>query len=271
MKHLGKWNLLGVLVDALDYDAAVDAVIQAARGPHAFNLTALAVHGVMTGALDPKHAMRLNSFDVVTPDGQPVRWALNLLHGTRLKDRVCGPDLMLMVCQRCAQEGIPIYLYGSRPTVIEALEKELIKICPALKVAGKEPSKFRLISAIEKREITKRIQDSGARVVFVGLGCPRQETFAFNNRESLGIPMLAVGAAFDFHAGLISRAPVWMGSVGLEWFFRLCTDPRRLWKRYCQLNPLYLWMVFLQFTGLKNYPIPKKGPAAVEDPIDNVA
>lgn len=260
MIDLGKKSVLGVLVDAVDYDAAVNRVVGAATERRPYAVSALAVHGVMTGVEDPEHGWRLNHFDLVCPDGQPVRWALNLLHRTGLSDRVYGPNLMLEVCAAAARQGLPIYLYGSRPEVLELLATNLVARFPGLVVAGSEPSKFRTTTAKEKAEIVERIQASGARIVFVGLGCPRQEVFAYEYREALSMPLLAVGAAFDYHAGLMDEPPAWMQRSGLQWFYRLAQDPRRLWKRYLKLNPAYLARLALQFVRRRPPVLPQQQP-----------
>jgi N-acetylglucosaminyldiphosphoundecaprenol N-acetyl-beta-D-mannosaminyltransferase len=236
----GKRNVLGVLVDVVDYEAATEHVIAAAHQRRSFALTALAVHGVMCGALDRVLGARLNAFDLVTPDGQPVRWALNLLHRAGLRDRVYGPTLTLRVLERCAAEGLPIYLYGSTETTLSRLVATLEETFPALKVAGAEASKFRLSQPGEEFEIANRIRSSGARVVLVGLGCPRQEVFAYAMRPLLDMPLLAVGAAFDYHAGVLRTPPAWMQRYGLEWLWRMSLEPKRLWRRYVLLNPAYL-------------------------------
>jgi exopolysaccharide biosynthesis WecB/TagA/CpsF family protein len=236
----GKRNVLGVLVDVVDYDAATAAVLAAAREHRPLALTALAVHGVMTGVQDPHHGARLNDFDLVTPDGQPVRWALNLLHGAGLADRVYGPTLTLRVLAGCADEGLPVYLYGSTEDVLHRLVPRLQAMFPALKVAGAEPSKFRTARPGEDAEIAARIRDSGARLTLVGLGCPRQEIFTYAMRPLLEMPLMAVGAAFDYHAGSLRKPPAWMQRYALEWLWRLGQDPGRLWRRYLLLNPAYL-------------------------------
>jgi N-acetylglucosaminyldiphosphoundecaprenol N-acetyl-beta-D-mannosaminyltransferase len=240
MIDAGKRSVLGVLVDVVDYDAAAAKVLDAAREQRQFALTALAVHGVMTGVQDRVHGARLNAFDVVTPDGQPVRWALNSLHGAGLVERVYGPTLTLEVLRRCSGEGLPVYLYGSTTETLDRLVPELIKLFPALKIAGVEASKFRQVRAGEDVDIAERIKASGARVVLVGLGCPRQETFAYAMRPLVDAPLLAVGAAFDYHAGQLRKPPPWMQRYGLEWLWRLGLEPGRLWKRYLLLNPAYL-------------------------------
>jgi N-acetylglucosaminyldiphosphoundecaprenol N-acetyl-beta-D-mannosaminyltransferase len=246
----GKRNVLGVLVDAVDYEAAAYMILSAARDRRHVAATALAVHGVMTGVLDPPHNRRLNAFDLVTPDGQPVRWALNLLHSAGLSDRVYGPELTLRVLSRFADEGLPVYLYGSTEETLSRLIPALGRMFPALKIAGVEPSKFRTVQPGEDVEIAERIRASGARLVLVGLGCPRQEIFTYAMRPLLDMPLMAVGAAFDYHAGLLRNPPPWMQRAGLEWFWRLGLEPKRLWKRYVILNPAYLARLGAQKTGL---------------------
>jgi N-acetylglucosaminyldiphosphoundecaprenol N-acetyl-beta-D-mannosaminyltransferase len=248
-----KQNVLGILVDAVDYDGAVERIIEAAEARKPLSVSALAVHGVMTGVLDSSHRHRLNHLDLVVPDGQPVRYALNWLHGSGLRDRVSGPILMLKLCGVAAERGLPIFLYGSRPDVLAALCTRLRERFPALIIAGAEPSKFRPLSAGEKAETVERIRSSGAQITFVGLGCPRQEVWAYEYRDVLPTPILAVGAAFDFHAGYLVSAPMPMQNAGLEWLYRLWQEPRRLWRRYLYLNPLFVGHLTLQLTRLKRY------------------
>ncbi|MEZ4682177.1 MAG: WecB/TagA/CpsF family glycosyltransferase [Caldilineaceae bacterium] len=257
MINLGKHNLLGIGIDAVDYAAAVEKIIGAAKKQRSFTVSALAVHGVMTGALDETHGARLNQLDLVLPDGQPVRWALNWLHGLHLTDRVYGPTLTLKVCECAAREGLSIYLYGSRTEVLKKLSANLCQRFPGLRIAGSQPSLFRQVTDAEKRKIAETIVASGASIVLVGLGCPRQEVWIYEYRNLINLPMLAVGAAFDFHAGTQSQAPALLQKYGLEWFYRLVHEPRRLWKRYLLLNPLYLTLVAKQMLHLQEFPIHK--------------
>jgi len=243
-------NVLGVLVDPVDYETAVEKVLTAAANGQPLAVTALAVHGVMTGVADPIQRYRLNHLDLVVPDGQPVRWALNLLHGHRLKERVYGPELMLRLCERAEAIGLPIFLYGGSQTTVIRLAERLRSCYPRLVIAAAEPSKFRTTTAAEKQEIIGRICGSGARLVFVGLGCPRQEVFAYEYRAGLGIPIVAVGAAFPYHAGELREPNGWVQRHGLQWLVRLAQDPRRLWKRYLVLNPLYLLLLAAQALGI---------------------
>jgi N-acetylglucosaminyldiphosphoundecaprenol N-acetyl-beta-D-mannosaminyltransferase len=259
----GKFSVLGVMVDAVDYRSATDKVIAAAHDQRPLALTALAVHGVMTGVEDVAHNARLNSFDLVTPDGQPVRWGLEVLHGVALADRVYGPTLTMHVLERCAAEGLPVYLYGSTTETLAKLVAELQRAFPALKIAGTEASKFRNATDGEDRDIAERVRASGARVLFVGLGCPRQEIFTYAMRPLLDMPILAVGAAFDYHAGLLRKPPAWMQRYALEWLWRLGLEPARLWRRYLILNPAYLARLFAQKTGVWRV-VP--APPAVDPP-----
>ena len=255
-----KRNVLGVWVDAVDYRATVDRIVECAERSAPLAVSALAVHGVMTGVLDPMHRHRLNRLDLVVADGQPVRWALNWLHGAHLDDRVRGPTLMLKVCAVAAARGLPIYLYGSRAEVLTSLQRCLVAKFPRLVIAGAEASKFRRLSGAEKQEAVDRIRSSGAKLTLVGLGCPRQEVWAYEYREALGMPIIAVGAAFDVHAGFLKEAPRRLQEAGLEWAYRLYREPRRLWRRYVLLNPIYLGHVALQLTGLRHYD-PADAPA----------
>jgi exopolysaccharide biosynthesis WecB/TagA/CpsF family protein len=264
MIHRGRRSVLGVLVDIIDYEAAAEKVLNAARQCQPFALTALAVHGVMTGVQDQTHGARLNAFDVVTPDGQPVRWALNMMHGAALRDRVYGPTLTIEVLGRCAAEGLPVYLYGSTQETLDRLVPALTAMFPTLKIAGAEPSKFRAAEPSEDRQIAERIKASGARVVLVGLGCPRQEIFVYTMRPLIDAPLLAVGAAFDYHAGRLRRPPPWMQRLGLEWLWRLGLEPARLWRRYLLLNPAYLARLTAQKLGLWPATPPKP---ATERPV----
>jgi exopolysaccharide biosynthesis WecB/TagA/CpsF family protein len=246
-----KNNLLGVLVDGVDRETAADRVICAARQRRPYAVSALAVHGVMEGVLDPAHLYRLNHLDLVVADGEPVRWALNLLHSVGLRQRVYGPSLTLDVIARAAQEQIPVYFYGSTKEVLTLLCANLRSTFPGLIVAGSEPSTFARISPESAAEIAVRIRQSNAQIAFVGLGCPRQEVWAYEFRDRLSVPVVAVGAAFPFLAGTLRQAPKWMQDRGLEWLFRLCTEPRRLWRRYLLLSPAYLFLVACQAAGFR--------------------
>lgn len=245
----GKKNIAGVLIDAVDYATAVQRIVRAAKKRKPYLVSALAVHGTMTGVRDPEHRYRLNKFDLLVPDGQPVRWALNLLHHASLSDRVYGPELTMRLLQTAAEENMPVYFYGATQDILENLAVRLRVRFPKLRFAGLEPSTFGRLQNDEKEELVERINVSGAQLLFVGLGCPRQEVFAYELGNSLSMPVIAVGAAFPFMAGTLAQAPAWMQRSGLEWAFRLFHEPKRLWRRYLVLNPYYAYLVALQFLG----------------------
>jgi len=255
----GKVSVLGVRIDAVDYEAATKRILDAAVAGEPYAVSALAVHGVMTGVDDAQHMERLNAFDLITPDGQPVRWAMNWMHGTELPDRVYGPNLTLRVCEAAAEAGVPVYFYGSTQDTLDHLEQRLPMLVPGLDIAGMQPSKFETSTEAELDEIADHIEASGAKICFVGLGCPRQEVFAYENSRRLSMPTIAVGAAFDFHAGLATEPPAWIQRAGLQWAQRLVANPKRLWHRYLVLNPRYSAAVVRQKLG-RYSPTPGTSP-----------
>lgn len=250
MINLGKYSVLGTNVDAVDYEFAVEKIVNAAERKSACSVSALAAHGVMTGFMDRLHLRRLNGLDLVLPDGQSVRWALWWLFKKELPDRVYGPNLTLRVAQAFSERELSIYLYGSKPETISKLSQNLRRDFPNLKIAGMEPSKFRRLTDDERMQLVERIKASGANAVLLGLGCPRQEVWAYEYRNLLSIPILAVGAAFDFHAGTLSKTPKWMQDWALEWLYRTIQEPQRLWKRFIVLNSFFVINVTLQYLGL---------------------
>ena len=259
-----KKNVLGVKVDLVDYEAVVARVLEAAREARPLGVSALAVHGVMTGALDRAQRYRLNHLHLVVPDGQPVRWALNLLHDAGLEERVYGPTLMLKLCQAAAAGGLPVFLYGSSVEVLQRLRDNLCARFPDLQVAGVRPSAFGKLTTAQRDAVVRQIRQSGAALTFVGLGCPRQEVWAYEHLQHLAMPLIAVGAAFDFHAGLLPQAPPALQRHGLEWLYRLIREPGRLWRRYLMLNPAYLLLLAAQASGLWSID-PEEGTPPAED------
>ncbi len=246
MIDAGKRLLLGVQIDAVDYEGALARILAAARAGQPLGVSALAVHGVMTGVQSAEQRWRINQLDLVTPDGQPVRWGLNMLHGTELSDQVHGAVLTARLLPHLEDEKIAVYWYGTTPETLALLRAELQRRHPGLVIAGMEPSRFGTATPAELDAIAARIRACGAQVCFVGLGCPRQETFVSAMRDRLGMPALAVGAAFTYLSGELSEPPAFMRRHGFEWLWRLLHEPRRLWKRYVLLNPAYLALLAVQ-------------------------
>jgi N-acetylglucosaminyldiphosphoundecaprenol N-acetyl-beta-D-mannosaminyltransferase len=216
----------------------MEAVID--TGSRAY-LTAAAVNLVMSAREDPEARAAVLAATLAVPDGQPLVWALRAL-GQRSATRVYGPDLMAAFCARAARKGIPMYLYGGRsPDALRLLEARLRERFAGLRIAGGQSPPFRALSAGEEDELVAEIDASGAAVVWVGTGQPKQEKWMHRMRPRLSAPLLVgVGAAFDFHAGLLPQAPPWLQRAGLEWCYRLAHEPRRLWRRYSRQNPRFI-------------------------------
>ena len=235
-----KVRLFGVGVTVTDYEDATDRIMAAARESNSYAVSALAVHCLMEAAKDESFNRVMDAIDLVTPDGQPVRWALNAVHGTALQERVYGPKLTWLVLQRAESEGIGVYLYGSTPVVCEGFAAEIRRRHPATHIVGIQPDRFREASPEEDHDDVQRIIESGAGVVLVGRGCPRQERWVASHRGKIPAAMLAVGAAFDYGAGTRKEPPLVLQRAGLQWAWRVAEEPGRLWKRYLVTNSAFL-------------------------------
>jgi N-acetylglucosaminyldiphosphoundecaprenol N-acetyl-beta-D-mannosaminyltransferase len=236
----GKVELFGVGVSVTTYDHATRTILEAARTRRSFAVSALAVHGLMEAVGDAEFRQVVNDIDLVTPDGQPVRWAMNRLHRTALADRVYGPDLTWRVIEAASAENIGIYLFGSTEATCDAFKAEILRRHPQARVVDVQPDRFREASEAEDAADVERMNGSGAGVVLVGRGCPRQERWVAAHRGRVQAPMLAVGAAFDYGAGNLSSPPRWMQRLGLQWLFRLAEEPQRLWRRYLVTNTRFM-------------------------------
>ncbi|MGD9511499.1 MAG: WecB/TagA/CpsF family glycosyltransferase [Geminicoccaceae bacterium] len=190
------------------------------------------------GRRDPEFAAILADADLVLPDGMPLVWMLRAF-GLGRSERVAGPDLMLELCAAAAARGVPVGFYGGRQEVLQRCSERLLERVPHLRIVIALAPPFRPLSAKEEGRIRDEILASGARLLFVALGCPKQERWMHRHRSMLPLPMIGVGAAVDFHAGAVRRAPLWMQRVGLEWLYRLAAEPRRLWRRYLVGNLLF--------------------------------
>ena len=241
-----KCNVIGIDITPTTYEEAVETILAAVGHGEPAVVSLHAVHAVVSASCDPALRRKVNAFQMVAPDGQPVRWALNALYKTKLRDRVYGPELMLRVCEKAATVNVSIFLYGSSPEVIEKLKEILPERFPGLSIAGAESPPFRQLTPDEDDAMVRRMNESGAGIVFIGLGCPKQDHFAYDHREKIHGVQICVGAAFDFHAGTKRVSPAWMQRNGLEWLFRLSQEPRRLWRRYLVTNTLFVGKLFRQ-------------------------
>lgn len=237
--------VIGMRVDYTTYESATRQVIGWAKAGEHRAVSLSCVNNVMESYYHREFQELMNSCDMITSDGQPLAWALRLL-GIRNATRVYGPDLTLHVCEEAARQGIPIALYGGTPESIRDFVQFLENRHRGIRIVCKISPPFRPLKAEEDEEYTRQIVDSGARIVFVGIGCPKQERWMVEHRERIPATILAVGAAFDFHSGRVRQAPRWMMQMGFEWLFRLCMEPRRLWRRYILRNPHFLALILLQ-------------------------
>ncbi len=198
------------------------------------------VHMCMEAFDDPFYAAMVNGADLIVPDGRPLVWAQQLL-GEHEPSQVRGYDLTIAVCREAEEQNLAVGFYGSTPEVIEFAAASLMADFPQLNISYTYSPPFRALTDAEDRAVVEAINASGVQILFVGLGCPKQEIWMAEHREQLQCVMLGVGAAFDFIAGNKRHAPHWMQRLGLEWVFRLASEPRRLWKRYLKHNPMFVW------------------------------
>lgn len=230
----------------VDYELASSIILENAIQRNSFGVSALAVHGLITSIKDKGLGSIINEIDLIVPDGQPVRWALNSFYNLGMKDRVYGPELTLHVLKKANQQELNVYLFGSTATTLKKFQEFIGKEFPKVKLCGVHVDRFR--EATEEEDVLdiQKINQSGANIVLVGRGCPRQEYWVANHKGKVNAAMMAVGAAFDFHAGTVKQAPSWMQNNGLEWLFRLIQEPKRLFKRYFVTNSIFIFL-FLKY------------------------
>jgi N-acetylglucosaminyldiphosphoundecaprenol N-acetyl-beta-D-mannosaminyltransferase len=254
-----KLNVIGTDISVTSYEEVVDLVGHwlsgnASAGENrAKYICVTSVHGIVTARHDPEFRRVLNGADVATPDGMPVVWALRSF-GASGQQRVYGPTLMLRLCEAAAHRGQRVFLYGGRPEVVPALCGQLHLKYPEMMIVGTYSPPFRPLTEAEDESVKRLICDSGADLVFIGISTPKQENWmAAHQWDFSGKVLVGVGAAFDFHANRVRQAPAWMQRSGLEWFFRLLTEPGRLWRRYLFVTPQFLPLWALQKMGVLTY------------------
>jgi N-acetylglucosaminyldiphosphoundecaprenol N-acetyl-beta-D-mannosaminyltransferase len=234
-------------VDATSYAHAAEQILRWAHGREARYVCVATVNNVIEAHDDPEYGEIMESADLVTPDGMPLVWGLRLL-GVGTATRVYGPDLTPVVCQLAAEQGVPVGFYGGERAVLEELTARLTQQFPGLQVVYRASPPFRPLTQEEERRTVEGINRSGARILFVGLGTPKQERWMATHRQMHTV-MLGVGAAFDFLAGRKQQAPRLLQRLGLEWLYRLVHEPRRLWRRYLYRNPRFVVLFAAQLTA----------------------
>lgn len=243
-------SVLGMRVDELDYDCVVNQISHWAKAAQSRTMCISTVHMVMEAYDDPDFRKIVNEADLVGADGIPIihvsRWL-----GLQRQDRVFAPDLVVRLCKQASEDGTPVGFYGSTPQVIQDLVNQVTKQFPRLQVSYSYAPPFRPLTAEETAGIIQSINQSGARILFVGLGCPRQERWISEMRTRVNAVMLGVGWAFDVVAGHSRVAPAWVQRIGMEWFFRLILNPRKLWRRHLRNNPRFIVLILRQFFRLR--------------------
>lgn len=237
-------------VSPVSYEDTVAIIVAWARSQESRYVCLGTVNQVMESYDSAAFREVMNQADLVTPDGMPLVWGLRLL-GRRSASRVYGPDLMPLVLEQAEREGIPVGFYGASQQVLDRLTGIVRARYPKLRVAYSFSPPFRPLTLDEDAQVVSAINASGVRILFIGLGNPKQEKWMAAHRGRVQAVMVGVGAAFDFLAGSKKQAPRWMMPIGLEWLFRLCTEPRRLWRRYLKHNPRFLWLFGRQLLRAK--------------------
>jgi N-acetylglucosaminyldiphosphoundecaprenol N-acetyl-beta-D-mannosaminyltransferase len=238
--HHGSRRILGMRVDATTYAETTAAVVDLATSGAGGMICVANVHMVMEAFDDAEFRELVNSADRVTPDGVPLVKALRRM-GVPRAERVYGPTLTPEVCKRAEELGLSVGFYGGSPEILDALQARLLETFPHLQIDFAHAPPFRPLDAAEDAAVVDAIRASGVKILFVGLGCPKQERWMAAHLDALDCVQLGVGAAFDFIAGRKRQAPAWMQRIGLEWLFRLATEPQRLWRRYLVGNPRFLY------------------------------
>lgn len=245
--------ILGVAVSAVNMASATETIMGWIRSRSPGYVAVTGVHGVMEAQDDPEFKRILNEAGLCVPDGVPLVW-LSRLAGRSDISRVFGPDLMLRVSAALGEKKGKAFYYGGAPGVADELADEMAARFPGIQNAGTLCPPFRDLTEQEAEDVIQTINESGADILWVGLSTPKQERWMATHRSRLTIPaIIGVGAAFDYNTNRLTRAPKWMQVLALEWLYRLIQEPRRLWRRYMRNNPLFLWYLLCQSTGLKQF------------------
>ena len=245
-------SVIGMRVDATSYAEAAGRVVGWGRENRSAYVCVANVHMAMEAFDSAAFRRVVNGADVVTPDGRPLVWALRWL-GVRGATQVRGADLISAIVEKAARENVPVGLYGGTEETLDRLVPALQRRFPGVRIACRISPPFRPLTREEDEAFVREISASGAGVLLVGLGCPKQENWMSEHRGRVPAAMVGVGAAFDFFSGRAPQAPRWMQAAGLEWLYRFAREPRRLWRRYLKHNPRFAAIFAAQYAGLKTY------------------
>lgn len=249
-RDLSAQNVIGFPVSTLSFDEQTNTIVQWAQARLSKVVCVSNVHMLMEGHWRSNFAQVLLSADILTPDGMPLVWMISWMK-RRAQDRVAGMELMQALCQQAELAGVSLFLLGSTPEMLAKIQQQLLGDFPNLKVSGMLSPPFRPLSEEENAAIAHTINNSQAGLVFVSLGCPKQEFWMHSHREQVSAVMVGLGGAFSVYAGVKQWAPEWVRSLGLEWLYRLMQEPGRLWKRYAVTIPPFLWLAFKQVVKVR--------------------
>ena len=253
--------VLGVRIDASGWDDVVAQLVSWGAQRASRYICICNVHSLVTAVRDPAFMQAVNRADMATPDGMPVAWMLRAL-GHQGQQRINGPDLMWRYLAEAEKLGQVVSFYGSTEDTIALLREAMLSAYPKLRIGVMISPPFRPLSDDESSAYARQINEANTSVMFVGMGCPKQEIWMSSRRGTISAAMVGVGAAFDYHAGTVKRAPIWMQRSGLEWLYRLVTEPRRLWRRYLVTNTIFGIMAFKQLLAVRREPLKEEAESS---------
>lgn len=245
-------RVVSLFPDVVSRDSIIEKIGELVREKNGGYVCFSTVHMVMESFDDRKFAEKINAADLIVTDGMPIVW-MQKLQGKSSASRVRANDLMISLCDYAQKNNLKVGFYGGQQEVIDGILRRAKKDFPRLQISYAFSPPFRPLTVEEDAEITEKINQSGTQILFIGLGCPKQENWMAAHKNNVKAVMLGVGASFDFYAGNIKEAPEWMGKAGLEWLYRLTQEPNRLWKRYLILNPRFVRLAALQLTKMKKF------------------
>ncbi|HEY9824289.1 MAG TPA: WecB/TagA/CpsF family glycosyltransferase [Stenomitos sp.] len=238
-------NLLEAGVASLPFTEQVQIMINWAKEPTSRFVCVANTHMLVEAHQNPQFKGLLHCADLITPDGMPLVWMMRLL-GVQSPERVAGMDILMSICQTASRENVSVYFLGSQSEILALMKQRLTQEFPNLQIAGMQPLPFHPLSTSENEQVLNQIKESGASIVFVSLGCPKQEQWMARQRGKLPVVMIGLGGVFPIYAGIHKRAPRWLRDLGLEWFYRLHQEPRRLWRRYGTTIPMFIFLAIRQ-------------------------
>ena len=252
IKKQNRVRVVSLLPDVVNHESSIEKISDLVKGGKGGYVCFSTVHMTMEGYDNPEFAKVVNGADLIVTDGMPIVW-MQRLQGAKNASRVRANDLMVTLCRYAEKNNLSVGFYGGKQEVIDAILKRADRDFPNLPVAYAFSPPFRPLTKEEDAKITAEINRAKPDILFMGLGCPKQENWMAAHKDKLTSVMLGVGASFDFYAGNVKESPEWMGKLGLEWLFRLTQEPKRLWRRYLILNPRFMWLAAMQLLGLKKF------------------